>query len=124
MPRRSITWLFVFLASLCCLAPRALAQDSLAVPFRFEPQGTETEKDAKATYIARGSRYSVYLTGHDIEIRTRPQAVKLTFEGSNTRTVQPLEKLNFRSHYYSDEPARSRSDVPAYGRLVYENVYP
>src|SRR5687768_17466978 len=110
MPRQSITLFLVFLATLCCLTPRAQAQELEAVPFRFEPQGIQSAKDAKAGYIARGARYNVYLTERDLEIRTHPQPVKLTFEGTGNPTVRPVEKLNFRSHYYSDDPASTRTD--------------
>ncbi len=105
------------------------------LPMRFEQNAGQT--DARVRYMARGAGYSLYLTGNEAVLslkktgdengKTAAEAiVRMGLVGSNPAPrVTALERQAGRSNYFrGNDRSRWRRDVPNYGKVQYEEVYP
>jgi hypothetical protein len=99
------------------------------LPLTFERNQGQTQPSVD--YMARGSGYSVYLSGGNARIALqRPKASHApvldlqlvgTRRGLAPTSRQPLPgKVNY---FFGNDPARWRADIPTFGRVEYRNVY-
>jgi hypothetical protein len=96
----------------------------------FEPNLGQTDSGVK--FVARGAGYSLFLTnegavmalraGHD----SRCETISMKLAGANPgTTLSGDDLLPGKSNYFmGNDPSRWHSNVPQFGRVRYENVYP
>jgi hypothetical protein len=111
-----------------------------SLPLSFEPNLGQA--DARVQFLARNSAYSLYLTADEIALALRDPAkqeegqtqrnapsssvlrIKL-LGASRAPRAAGLEELEGKSNYLvGRDPARWHTNVPNYGRVRYEGVYP
>lgn len=115
------------------------------LPLAFEANRGQT--DGQVQFFSRGSGYSLFLTSTEAVLRLKPRHGITPFSESRTRALSmptesavlrmqllgasrdPLvvgeEQLPGRTHYYTgSDPARWRTDIPAFGKVHYRDVYP
>jgi hypothetical protein len=94
------------------------------LPLRFEANLGQWIPTVR--YAARAPGYSLLLTGVGPTIAVGgSQRVDISLMGSNPAPeIQPLERLSVRTSYFVGAQDRWRSDVPAYSRVLYRQVYP
>src|SRR6185369_12103463 len=111
-----------------------------SVPLHFEPN--RGQAPAEATFVSRGSGYSLYLTpsGPTLSLTAggsaapdagaRPEAATATLTmrfagGSPLPEISGLEPLRGRVNYFcGSDPSKWLVDVPTFARVEYRNVYP
>ncbi len=122
-------------------ATRARIQASYAaLPLAFEPNQGQT--DAQVKYTARGNGYILFLTADDavFSLHSKPlekhptgnaqkdstAMVHMQLVGGNSQArVSASGQLPGRTNYFlGNDPSKWRSDVPRYGRVSYQDVYP
>src|SRR5437762_9598058 len=132
-------------------ARQRLVQNYGQLPLTFEPNLGQTGAPVK--FLARGRGYTLYLTAteavmqlkspkaHDAslgkldilkpgELPAGPEksgaSVRLSLLGSNaSASVTGSEELPGKSNYLiGNDPAKWRTNVPTYGKVVYQGVYP
>jgi hypothetical protein len=108
---------------------------------RFE--ANEGQTDANVRFLARGAGYHLFLTADEAIIalqkspnvgssstaradRSALTSMRLRFMGANAATaVVGVEKLPGQSNYFvGNDPSHWRTQVPAYARVRYEEIYP
>ena len=122
-----------------------------AVPWGYgkAPLGFEANRgqsDAAVDFIARGPGYALFLTangavlslrkGAPAGVRRTPLglpgeeaataiALRLRFIGGRDATGTGRSELSGRANYFAgNDPARWRTNIPTYAKVVYEDVYP
>lgn len=114
------------------------AQSYGQLPLSFEPN--RGQADARVGFVARNSAYSLYLTADEItfalrdttkkeglkEEAGRSDVLRIKLLGANGEPRGTgLEELAGKSNYlFGRDPSRWRTNVPNYGRVRYEGVYP
>jgi uncharacterized repeat protein (TIGR01451 family) len=105
------------------------------LPLMFEPnqgQANLDPADPRARFIARGSGYSLFLgsQGATLALHSNKsgtsEALEMKFAGA-TSGLAPMgtDLLPGKSNYLlGNNPSRWRDNVPQFGRVRYENVYP
>ena len=103
----------------------------------FEANRGQT--DSQVRYVARGDGYAVYLTDRAAVVdyrnpaaargipTTGPAGVALRFDLVGGQAGQPVAQQpqpGRISYFYGNDPSRWQRDVPTYGRVVYQGVYP
>ena len=118
------------------------------LPLIFEPnqgQGHLDPADARAKFVARGSRYSIFLGSEgailslasqgqpkrkpgkrDDPSQVRVTSIEMKLAGANPNpNMRALEPLPGRTNYFiGNDPAKWRTGVPQFARVSYEDVYP
>ena len=105
------------------------------LPLSFEVNRGQTA--AQVNYLARGSGYALFLSPtqatlgltHGTGTKGQPaneDVVSLGLVGADpTASVSGLNKLSGVSNYFiGNDPSKWLSDVPNYGAVEYQNVYP
>jgi hypothetical protein len=110
------------------------------LPLSFE--SNRGQADARVQFLARNSSYSLYLAADEITLALRGAAASATQQAGHTQTDTAalriklqganrrarsygLDELQGKSNYLTgSDPARWRTNVPNYGRVRYEGVYP
>jgi len=102
------------------------------LPLRFE--ANEGQTDGQVKFLARGSGFSLFLTGRDAVLSLRKpgkdsattDVVRMVLSGANAETEpEGLERLPGTVNYVlGNDPARWHTNVPNYGRVRYGHVYP
>lgn len=115
------------------------------VPLAFEANTGQT--DPQVAFLARGASYALFLTPREavLSLRAGVAGQRLAPPRSDRPTAFPpsvvlrvklrgatrsprltgLEPQPGRSHYFiGNDPARWRTDVPHFGKVRYEQVYP
>jgi hypothetical protein len=91
---------------------------SPALPIRFEPSGA-------SGFRSQGGRQTLLLTAGAASILGPAGAVSMTFSGSSSVPPVPDDSQPSVSNYYlGSDPAKWRTDVPAYTRVRYPGLYP
>lgn len=81
-------------------------------------------------FVARGSRRIAFLSGSQFTLRAVADLgtvdVRFTFEGGNAATrATATDKKSWVSNYFiGNDPAKYATDVPAFGRVRYTDLYP
>lgn len=118
------------------------------LPLTFEPnqgQANLDPADSRAKFVARGSRYSIFLGSEgailslaskvqhktksgkqDEPAQVRVTSIAMKLAGANPNpTMRALEPLPGKTNYFiGNDPAKWRSGVPQFARVSYEDVYP
>jgi len=105
-------------------APRAT---HLAPPLAFE-----LHRGPATRYLARGPGYTMLLAPDAIvlglrshDASDRQAVIRMRFVGGAAEpAIAGVDALTGRSHYLIGDPSRWRTDVPLYGRVRYDGVYP
>jgi hypothetical protein len=109
------------------------------LPLSFEANLGQTDNEVK--FLARGSGYALFLTANEAVLRsmnkpssgrlqhsndTPSSVLRMKLEGANTSPqISGLEALPGRINYFvGKDPRRWRKDVPTYGKVRYQAVYP
>ena len=110
------------------------------LPLSFE--ANRGQADARVQFLARNSAYSVYLAADEIALalrdgtkgraehaaplKSRAPVLRIKLLGANRQPrAYGLDELEGKSNYLvGRDPARWRTNVPNYGRVKYEGVYP
>src|SRR4029453_10942761 len=123
-------------------APRLGAGGPL--PLTFEPNLGQADPSVK--FLARGRGYGLFLTPSETvfllvpadqargtrrrpriatSVTQPPAVVRMRLGGADPDAqISGVDPLAGRSHYLIGEPSRWRGDVPTFGRVRYEDVYP
>lgn len=101
----------------------------------FEPNHGQT--DASVRFTARGEGYGLYLTSNEAVLAlskpqsqarqsTDPAVVRMKLVGSDpSPRAAGLEPLPGKSNYFlGNDPSRWKRDVPQFGKVRYDAVYP
>jgi len=137
----------LLLALACVVPPSAFAAGRPALgpsgplPLAFEPN--RGQADPAVRFLARGRGYAVFFTdaeavlvltptqpatgrrGTPAEASSTPAVVRMRLVGASPApAINGLEPLPGRSHYLVGARSRWQRDVPTFGRLRYEDVYP
>src|SRR5437879_2951264 len=122
-----------------------LAENYGKVPLSFEANQGQT--DPRVKFISRGNGYTLFLTSDEavLALRSRQSSVvssqlqktpghglrttdtlRMKLVGANEAAkVTALDELPGKSNYFiGNDPKQWRKDVPTYGRVKYEGVYP
>ena len=96
-------------------------------PLVFEANVGQT--DGAARFVARGRQYHIFLTSNDAIVAVpgeRGASVRMSLEGANAQPrITPLERQAASiNHLRGSDPAGWRTNVPSFGRVRYEQVYP
>jgi len=118
------------------------------LPLIFEPNQGQAHldpADPRAKFVARGSRYSIFLGSEgailslaskvqpkrksgkqDEASQVRVTSIEMKLAGANPNpNMRALEPLPGRSNYFiGNDPAKWRAGVPQFARVSYEDVYP
>ena len=109
------------------------------LPLTFEINRGQTNSEVK--YLSRGPGYTAFLTAGGLVLSLRPSAVVasssspelsdaatlfFSFVGAaKNPTVKGEDPLPGRVNYFlGNDPAKWHTNVPIYGRVRYQNVYP
>jgi hypothetical protein len=125
------------------------AADYGKLPLRFE--ANEGQTDARARFLARGPGYTLFLTPSEAvlalaksdtransphggrkataataEPTTARAVLRLEMAGANPRpAIVQEDELPGKSNYFiGNDPVKWRTNVPAYGRVRYRDIYP
>lgn len=115
-------------------AHKTLPLNSLSLPLVFEPNQGQTAPQVK--YLAHGAGYGLFLTADETVLTLRRPAAKgqtsptsvirMRLDGaSSTARVSAIQPLPGKSSYFiGNDPAKWRRDIPQFGRVEYQSVYP
>ena len=115
-------------------AHKTLPLNSLSLPLVFEPNQGQTAPQVK--YLAHGAGYGLFLTADETVLSLRRPAAKgqtspssvirMRLDGaSSTARVSAVQPLPGKSSYFiGNDPAKWRRDIPQFGRVEYQSVYP
>jgi hypothetical protein len=115
-------------------AHKTLPLNSLSLPLVFEPNQGQTAPQVK--YLAHGAGYGLFLTADETVLSLRRSAAKgqaspgsvirMRLDGASaTARVSALQPLPGKSSYFiGNDPAKWRRDIPQFGRVEYQSVYP
>jgi hypothetical protein len=97
------------------------------LPLTFEENRGQT--DVQVEYLARGPGYGLFLTPAEAVMTLHGDddaVVRMQFVGANARpTIDGAEARPGRSNYLiGDDPTRWLTDVPTYGRVRYDELWP
>ena len=100
------------------------------LPLMFEPNVGQTDPSVK--FVARGAGYSLFLTNEGAVMTLRAghdsgsETIGMKFAGANpSPALSGDDPLPGKSNYFmGNDPSRWHSNVPQFGRVRYENVYP
>jgi len=103
------------------------AQSPIQLPLSFEPNQGQAARDV--AFVANGSAYRFELTGNGARITlwNGDSAKRIVMTPVNARTnprSRALQRLPRTSNYLVGPEAGWIKDVPNYGRVEYEDVYP
>ncbi|HTR39098.1 MAG TPA: SBBP repeat-containing protein [Bryobacteraceae bacterium] len=117
-------------ARLLCLltAATAMAAPSVPwsnVPLSFEPNTGQANKEVR--YLARGSNYTLLLTGRETVVAARNQPpLRMSFAGGNPSAPMAAEasQRSTSNYFVGNDPTKWRTAVPNYARVRYSGIYP
>ena len=99
------------------------------LPLRFEDNRGQTDQSVQ--FLARGPGYQLFLAGKEAVMtlpdrRGKSQSVRMALAGGNPGAqVKGEDRLPGVSNYFlSSDPASAHTNVPAFARVRYADVYP
>jgi len=107
-----------------------------ALPLGFE--ANRGQSDPAVNFLARGQGYALFLTGHEAVLTLRgaakdkvpsavaPATLRLKLDGANAHAIaRGVDELPGKANYFlGNVPSQWHTDVPTYGKVKYESVYP
>ena len=106
-----------------CLSAHASERAPIRFPLWFEPNVGQTVP--QVPYVAHGSNFTLFLAPGGATLRTGDCVVRMSFVGSNPLAEAiALDPLDVRAHYLIGDAGTWHTNVPAYGRLEFADVYP
>jgi hypothetical protein len=119
-----------------------IAENYGKLPLSFEANQGQT--DARVAFFSRGNGYVLFLTPDEAVLRLRNEqasqpndrklsaprhqasVLRMKLVGSNpSARVSGLDPVSGKSNYFiGNDPKKWRRNVPTYGRVEYERVYP
>jgi len=92
-------------------------------PLRFEPA---PDASGGAKFVARGARYHFEFTRDEAALRAGDRDVRLRFDGADQHAQISGNELerSTTNLYLGKDPAKWRHEVPNYGRLQVQGLYP
>src|SRR5215471_6749784 len=115
-------------ASLFLLAGTVIAAPTVKwgnIPLSFEPNRGQAPEAVR--YLARGSRYTLYLTGIESVLAAHDSpALKTTFPGANSSPAIAGEapQASTSNYFHGNNSSKWQASVPNYERVRYVGVYP
>ena len=115
-------------------APSPVSAKSVSLPLYFEPNRGQT--DPRVKFLARGSGYGLFLTADEAVLDLQPPAaqgqpssgsvIRMHLDGASpVASVRGTQRLPGKSSYFiGNDPAKWRTNVPQFGSVEYQNVYP
>lgn len=110
------------------LASPPLRAANASLPLRFE--SNHGQSDPHVRFLSHGAGYTLFLTPTEAVLALAGQAahgavVRLRLLGSHAgAAISGLDRLSGNSNYLlDDDPRRWQTNVPAYGRVLYRQVY-
>jgi Beta-propeller repeat len=106
----------------------AVAAPGIAMPIAFEPNLGQA--DSQVQFIARTNTYTLFLTGSEVlfvpHLTEVDDVVRLQFVNSNPHpAIEGLDSQTGRvSYFVSADPSRWRSNIPLYGKVRINELYP
>jgi len=118
----AIVFLLLLARPLADPAPGALRH--LRLPLAFEPN--RGQADPQAQFLSRAGASGLFLASGELVVSLPETAVRMKLVGAaSSPKARPEQPLPGRSHYFlGSDPTRWRTDVPHYGRVRYQAVYP
>ena len=108
---------FLLLVSLQAAPPPGAVQAIASAPLRFEPAGTK--------YLTRGLRFSSSLGADHMDLRSRDQAMRITFaHASHDVRLDPGEPMSSVSNVIHGNDRTQWRTVPNYATLRARGLYP
>src|SRR5689334_8733426 len=97
------------------------------VPLSFEKNLGQV--DSRVKFLSRGPGYGIFLTDREAILRLNhagPATVRMSLAGqSSTGTIEAVDPLPGKTHYLKGPgPDQWHADLPNYGRVRYNGVYP
>jgi hypothetical protein len=96
------------------------------LPMAFEPNVGQT--DARVKFMARGSKYGLFLTNHEavLSLVHASSPLQMSLAGSNPNAeVAGTDALPGKSNYLiGKDSSQWHTDVPQFARVRYSQVYP
>jgi uncharacterized protein (TIGR03437 family) len=104
-------------------ATAAAPQTIVPTALRFEPNNGQT--DARAQFVARSTRYNIFLTraGAVLAPRNSAEGIRIRFVGSHAAPLEGAAPLPGVVNYFRGA-APARTKIPTYQRALQHNVYP
>lgn len=109
-----------------------------SLPLSFEANRGQT--DPSVNFLSRGQGYTLFLTGREAVLTLRSassvakahgapasaETVRMRLLGANTQpVVSGREELPGKANYLiGNDPRKWRTNVPTYGKVSYQSVYP
>jgi hypothetical protein len=106
-----------------------------ALPLSFEPN--EGQTDGQVRFLARGPKYTLFLTSDEALLALRSQAtnrehsatdsvLQIRLLGSNPNTtLTGTDELQGKSNYFvGNDPRKWRTNIPNFAKVKYGDVYP
>jgi hypothetical protein len=113
---------------------RGISSAPVTLPLFFEPNQGQTASPVR--FLARGSGYGLFLTSDEAVLSLqrhgangKPVAgnvIRMRLEGANTSgRIRGAELLPGKTSYFiGNDPAKWHRDIPQFGRVEYQSVYP
>jgi hypothetical protein len=120
----SLVALLFAVAPFLCAAP-SISQTYGKLPISFEPNGGQTDHEAK--FLARGRGYTLFVTDSGATLRFHDSRyLRMTLSGaSQSAKLSGVDLQPGKSHYLiGSDPEKFLTDVPHYSRIRAEEVYP
>ncbi|MBI2986440.1 MAG: SBBP repeat-containing protein [Deltaproteobacteria bacterium] len=95
------------------------------LPLHFEANQGQT--DAEVKFLSRGRGYALFLTANEAVMVLRSETVlRMNLVGADSEPqVIGLDQLSGKVNYFiGNDPKKWRTNVPTYGKVRYQNVYP
>jgi Beta-propeller repeat/Abnormal spindle-like microcephaly-assoc'd, ASPM-SPD-2-Hydin len=106
-----------------------LMSNYLHTPLQFEPNQGQTDKQVQ--FVSQGAGYSLFLTSNKAVLSLsspagKQAALEMVVAGANPLAVADgIEPFAARSNYIrGNDPNKWRTNVPEYGRVRYQQLYP
>ncbi len=124
---RSVLASLALFAGFTASASAGLIESYGKPPLQFEENQGQADKSVR--FLARGPGYSLYLTGNEAVLalgKSTPLALRMRLVGAAPAPlVGGLEELPGKANYFiGKDPAKWRTNVPTYAKVLYRDVYP
>jgi hypothetical protein len=93
------------------------------LPLAFEPNWGQTA--SQVDYVARGKGYSVAVNATSAVLGLADADVRMQIIGAQAQPALATQELEGKVNYLlGNDPAAWRTDIPTFGRVTYQDVYP